>query len=109
MRRLLVYAEKVITLSKVIGKITDSRRRPRISSQLTAQSILVMFLSRLGSLNALEQSRLSAFWRKWLPASLPSADSTGRILFLIDPDTIREGNRYIYTRLKRNQKYQIPI
>jgi len=92
----------------VIGNITDSRRRPRISSQLTAQSVLVMFLSRLGSLNALEQTRTSPFWRKWLPASLPSADSTGRIFSLIDPDTVREVNRHIYTRLKRNKSIRSP-
>lgn len=92
----------------MIDNITDSRRRPRISSQLTAQSVLVMFLSRLGSLNALEQARLSPFWQKWLKGSLPSADSTGRIFSLINPDSIRAGNLHIYTCLKRNKSIQSP-
>lgn len=60
-----------------------------------------MLLTRMGSLNALEKAGPSAFWKKWVGKDLPSADSEGRICALINPDTLREGNHQIYSRLKR--------
>jgi hypothetical protein len=72
------------------------------------QSVMVMFLVRMGSLNALEQSKESLFWKKWLDASLPSADSVGRIVDLIDPEDIRRTNHHIYGRLKRNKAINSP-
>lgn len=62
-----------------------------------------MLLTRLGSLHALEQTKPSAFWRKWVDAELPSADSAGRIWALVDPETLREGIHQFYSRLKRNK------
>ncbi len=70
---------------------------------MVVRSVLIMFLTRMGSLNALEQTRPSAFWRRCLGAALPSADSTGRIVALMDPDTVREVHQELYTRLKRNK------
>ena len=48
-----------------------------------------MFLARLGSLNAIEQTRQRPFWRSWLEGDLPSADSLGRVAALMDLDSIR--------------------
>ena len=62
---------------------------------------LVMMLARLGSLNALEQTRKSPFWRRWLGSDLPSADTVGRVCQLADVQTIREANHQMYVRLKR--------
>ncbi len=70
---------------------------------MVVRSVLIMFLTRMGSLNALEQTRPSAFWRRCLGVALPSADSTGRIVALLDPDTVREVHQELYTRLKRNK------
>lgn len=61
----------------------------------------VMHLSRLGSLNALEQSKTSSFWRTWLGAPVPSADTVGRVCSLIDPSGIRQTLHTVYSRLKR--------
>jgi hypothetical protein len=78
--------------------------RPRIPTQAVVRSVLIMFLTRLGSLNALEQTRASAFWRKWLGSSkLPSADSLGRIMDRVDAGSIRQAQRALYARLKRNK------
>lgn len=103
LRRLLAYGEKVYGLSALVERIRDRRRRPRISTQVVIRSILAMFLTRLGSLNALEQTQSGRFWRRWLGAPLPSADSLGRIMQQVDPDTLRQALRGLYTQLKRNK------
>jgi hypothetical protein len=67
-----------------------------------------MFLARLGSLNAIEQTRERPFWRSWLGGALPSADSLGRIASLMDLDSIRRLNRSLYARLKRSKTIRVP-
>ncbi len=62
-----------------------------------------MMLARLGSLNALEQSRKSPFWRGWLRGELPSADTVGRVCQLVDVQTLRDANHQMYARLKRSK------
>ena len=69
---------------------------------------LVMFASRLGSLNALEQVKESPFLREWLGGPLPSPDSIGRISNLIEPDTVRQVNCALYAQLKRNKALVAP-
>ncbi len=68
-----------------------------------------MFLARLGSLNALEQTRESRFWRKWIKGDAPSADSMGRICALIDHDGVRAASRHLYSQLKRNKALVAPL
>ena len=63
-----------------------------------------MFLTRAGSLNALEQTGASEqFWQDWLGTELPSADTLGRVMDQVDPETLRAMIREVYTRLKRNK------
>ena len=92
----------------MLSQITDSRVRAQIPTITVAKSVLVMFLTRLGSLNAIEQLKGSTKLHKFLGDSLPSADSLGRIVNLIDPDTIRNVNQQVYSRLKRNKALQPP-
>lgn len=65
-----------------------------------------MILARLGSLNALEQTRSSRFWGEWLGGPILSADTLGRVFALTDCDTIRAGIHDLYTRLKRSKALQ---
>ena len=67
-----------------------------------------MILVRLGSLNALEQTRPSRFWNHWLGGPIPSADTVGRVFALTDCDTIRAGIHEVYTPLKRNKALEPP-
>ena len=62
-----------------------------------------MFLARLGSLNALEQTRPSSYWSTWIGGTLPSADSMGRIVAGLTADDLRAANHHVYSRLKRNK------
>lgn len=67
-----------------------------------------MFLTRLGSLNALEQLQSnSSVLHEFIEAPLPSADTIGRVVALMDLDTIRAANKVIYTQLKRNEALEL--
>jgi len=62
-----------------------------------------MFLCRLGSLNALSQTRESSFWRRWLGRPLPSPDTIGRVAALMDVEGLRAVGKRVYERLKRSK------
>jgi hypothetical protein len=67
-----------------------------------------MIITRLGSLNAVEQTHSSLFWRRFLKDALPSADTLGRVAALMEPDPIREALRDLYSCLKRNKALPPP-
>jgi hypothetical protein len=96
----------VLDLDSLLGRIRDRRIQPRIPTGVVARSVLGLFLARLGSLNALEQTRFSRFWRQWLGAAMPSADSIGRITACTEPDSVREAHQDLCTRLKRHKALQ---
>src|SRR5580700_11877278 len=72
LRRIFAYAAKLINLEEALDQMRDSRIRPRIKTRTVVQSALAMFLSRLGSLNALEQTMDGRIWQKLLGTGLPS-------------------------------------
>jgi len=88
--------------------VTDRRRRPLIPTWRIIRSLVAMFLCRLGSLNALSQTRLSWFWSGWLGGLLPSADSCGRVAGLVDPAGVRAIGHQVYDRLKRGKALPPP-
>lgn len=65
--------------------------------------VAVLFWARMGSLNALELTAGSSFFRRWLGQSVCSADSIGRVNALMDAEGLRQGIHHIYDRLKRNK------
>lgn len=78
--------------------------RPRIKTQTVFSSALVMSLSQMGSLNALEQAKgYGSFWKSWIGGDLPSADTIGRVFSLISPGDIRQILKNLYSKLKRNK------
>lgn len=101
LRRILGYAGKVLRWERALDGVRDGRRQGRIPTWVIVRSVVVMFLSRLGSLNALEQSGRSGFWRGWLGQAMPSADTVGRVCALADPDDVRAVQHHVYSRLKR--------
>lgn len=91
-------------MEKLIDAIKDSRPQPQIKTPEVVKGVLVMALSRMGSLNALEQTKGNPFWKRWLGREkLPSADTNGRVFAQIDSDAIRQALHHIYSRLKRNK------
>lgn len=92
-----------------LDAIRDGRKRGRIPTAVVVRAAMAMFFCRLGSLNALGQTRHSGFWsRRPGAAPLPSPDTIGRVAALIDPDGVRALGRQIYDRLKRGKALAAP-
>jgi len=108
LRRALAYANKVFGLRGLLDGVRDERQSPRIPASVVVRSAFVMLFSRLGSLNALELTRPSGFWRRWINAELPSADTMGRVFSGVDLQSIRDVAKAVYGRLKRNKAVQAP-
>jgi len=108
LRRLIAWAEKVAELGSLLDRLTDARPQPRIATPVIVRSLLVMIVTRLGSLNAVEQTHASSFWLHFLHTKLPSADTLGRVASQMDPDTLREILRASYTDFKRNKALPPP-
>ena len=104
LRRLIAYSEKVFRFSEaIVAGIVDRRLQPRIPTSLVIKSVAVLFWARMGSLNALELTARSSFFRHWFGQSVCSADSIGRVSALMDAEGLRHGIHHIYDRLKRNK------
>jgi len=85
LRRLIAYSEKVFQFSEtVIAGVLDRRSLPRIPTALVVKSVVALFWARMGSLNALELTAHSRFFRDWFGESACSADSLGRVNALMD-------------------------
>jgi hypothetical protein len=109
LRRILGYARRRLGLEELIDRhIRDSRQEPRIPGTVIARSALVMMLARLGSFNALEQTRPSRFWLGNLKNSPPSADTMGRVCQQMDLGGMRAIQHGLYERLKRGKALAPP-
>jgi len=93
----------VLGWEKPLDAVTDARRQAQIPTRSILRSVAVMLFCLLGSLNALEQTRPSRFWHKWLGRQLPSADTIGRVCALTDVQAVRRVQYQVYGRLKRNK------
>ena len=103
-----MYAEKALRWEDLLDAVRDSRRKPQIATRIILRAGVVMFLGRLGSLNALEQTKPSRFWRRWLGGKLPSADTIGRVCGLVEVDDLRAVLHQEYARLKRMKALDPP-
>ena len=103
-RRFFDYTDKVFDFSKALSEITDTRPKPRISTQSVLMSSFIMQLTRLGSLNALgTELRLPKRIESFIGKDKPSVDTIGRVFAKIVPAQLRSvlwNNCY---QLKRNK------
>lgn len=83
--------------------VRDGRARPRIKTPTVIASALVMLLSRMGSFNALAQTKSCFFWKEDNTGELPSADTIGDVISKIDLTALRAVLKHVYHRLKRNK------
>jgi len=89
--------------AQIVATVQDPRRKPRIPLPVLLKAGRVMFWSRLGSLNALEEHRRSRFWKQWLGRWAAGADTMGRVYARLAPNDLRKGLHHLYSRLKRNK------
>lgn len=99
----MTYAEKVYDLRELLSLIQDHRQRPQIELERVVGGALVMMVTQMGSLHALEQEQRNPFWRRWLGGDLASADTTGRVYGGLEVEELRRAQHGLYTRLKRNK------
>lgn len=101
--RILGYGDKMFGLCGALRGVGDGRVKPRVPGGRVALSFVLLLLSRLGSLNALEQRKLPASHARWLGGDLPSADVMGDSLAGMDLAPLRELLHRQHARLKRNK------
>lgn len=89
-------------LTKIRG-MRDSRIKPQKKTYDIVVGVMIMALTRLGSLNGLEQSSRTKLWKRLLDDAPASADTMGRVMSLLNNDELREINKSIYSRMKRNK------
>lgn len=105
---MLAYGRTLCALWDVLGKVRDGRTRPVIPASRAVQGVFILWLTRLGSLNALEQTHSGRGWHRLLGGALPSADTVGRVFSSLDLEAIRQIHRALYTRLKRRKALEPP-
>lgn len=93
LKRTIAYGNKVYGLDKIIEGISDRRVKPRIKTSHAFESVFLMSLCRLGSINSLVNNLKKS----------PSHSSIGRIFCGINCDDIRKGMFDIYTTLRKNK------
>ncbi len=104
MARFCRYVEKVFALSAQVARLSDSRQKPQISTGTIFLSALMMCVTRLRSLNALEgELRVAGRWDKIVGSRKPSADRVGQVMALTDSEALRDILSNINHRLKRNK------
>lgn len=104
LRRLIRYADKVFGLSSdVLSPISDRRPRPLIPAPVLIEAALILFWTRLGSLNALLAVRPCTAWKRWLRREMSSVDTVGRVYAVLRLGGLREGLHHVYARSKRNK------
>lgn len=105
MGRILKYGEKIFRVCSGLREVKDGRVKPRIPGGRVALAFLLLMLSGLGSLNALEQRKAPPPYAKWLGGALPSADLMGKVAATLDLQQLRELLRRQHGRLKRNKGF----
>jgi hypothetical protein len=104
LRRFFDYTDKVFDLSNAMSEITDTRLKPQISTQSVLISSLIMHLTRLGSLNALDaELRLPKRIESFIGKDKPGVDTIGRVLTNIMPADLRRLHWKNCYQLKRNK------
>lgn len=104
MTRFCRYIEKVFDWSARLPLLGDSRVKPQIPTAAIFLGALMMCVTRLRSLNALEgELRVPGRWEKLLGRRKPSADCVGRVVALMDAEQLRDLLSSINHRLRRNK------
>jgi hypothetical protein len=102
MSRFFGYADKVFGLGQALDTLGDGRQAPQIPTRTVWLSSLVMFLSRLGSLNALDKElRMPKRLEAMLGNRKPSGDTIGDVFCVMDLVPLRAYLRDVAYRLKR--------
>ncbi len=90
-------------MDKMLAGIGDRREKPQFPTKAVVIAAFWMQLCRLGSLNALEQTRGGRLWRRLTDSPLPSADTMGYVYERIQCEDLRRALIQFYKKLRRNK------
>jgi hypothetical protein len=98
--------EKVFDFGQRVKSIHDTRRKPRIPTAAIWLSALLMFVTRRGSLNAIECELVrSKRFDRLIGSRKPSADRMGDVFCLIPSEQLRAMLSGINHQLGRNKVF----
>jgi len=104
MSRFCRYVQKVFDFAQRVKGIQDSRQRPRIRTAAIWLSGFLMFVTRRGSLNAIESELYrSKRFDRLVGSQKPSADRMGDVFCLIPSEQLRDMLSGINHQLGRNK------
>lgn len=107
LKRVLRYGNKVFSLFDHLSKVSDCRKKEIIPTVDIVYSSYVMALTRMGSLNVLEELGESVFWNKYLTNGIPSVDEIAWASERISIKDIREVLYKIYKKARRNKIFNV--
>ena len=108
LRRFKSYIEKVFDFSAMVAGLEDTRQGASIDTESIWLSGWLMFVCRLGSLNALEiELKQTGKLDRFVGPRKASADTIGRTYGMLELDGPREMLALIAQRLKRNKVLEV--
>jgi hypothetical protein len=104
MSRFCRYLDKVFDFGQRLRALQDSRSKPQIPTQAVWASVFFLFLTRRGSLNAIEGDlRTPRRMEALIGPRKPSADTMARVMALLPTEQLRADLSYYNHRLRRNK------
>lgn len=104
--RILRYGQKIFGVLRQLELLNDPRLKPQIPAAAFFKALLVLFVCRLPSLNALDQHRGQAALRRFLRGRLPCADQLANFSETISLSDLRALLGSLYQRAQRNKVLQ---
>lgn len=101
--RLLRYGQKIFGILSRLEALSDPRHRALITAAAFYKAMLVLFVARLPSLNALDQHRAQAALRRFVRGWMPCADQVANFSEGISLSELRALLAHLYHRTERNK------
>lgn len=106
--RILAYSQKIFGLLDDLEDLQDNREKPEIPAHVFPKAILMLWLCRLPSLNALDQFRSQSMMRRFLRHAMPCGDQIANVSEVLDVPGLGGILGKMYHRLSRN-KVLLPV
>ena len=104
MARFCGYLDKVFQFRSLMGRLTDSRPEPVISTAAVFGTAFAMFATCRGSLNGIDKERhFPGRLQNFVGPRVPSGDTVGRVYAQLDSGMLREVLKDVHLRIKRNK------
>jgi hypothetical protein len=106
LKRTLRYGQKIFGLLSLLEQTQDHRPKPQIPAAAFSTAMLILFLCRMPSLNALDQYRGQRSLRRFLRRPLPCGDQIANVAEVLDLPWLRGALAQMCRRLGRNKVLQ---